>query len=138
MADVDPRQVLRTGYDRIANRYARWIADSPTDLTAVRYLRQLAERLPRGARVLDLGCGGCDRWSGLIAVHPFALTGVDISSEQLRRARANVPGALLVEADIARLELASSSGFDTVASLYAFNHLPAHRQVGAQRRYVRG
>src|SRR5436853_5442192 len=120
MAEADPRRVLRTGYDRIAERYARWMADGPSDAPATRHLQNLAHRLRPGAHVLDLGCGGCDRWSHL-AEHPSALTGVDISFEQLRRARQSLPDARLVQADMTRLELLSAR-FDAVVSLYAFNH----------------
>jgi Periplasmic binding protein-like domain len=31
MADLDLRQAMRDGYDRIAARYARWVADGPID-----------------------------------------------------------------------------------------------------------
>ncbi len=51
------------------------------------------------------------------------VTGVDISAEQVRRARAAVPDADLVHADITSLELAPRS-FDAVVSFYAFNHIP--------------
>jgi cyclopropane fatty-acyl-phospholipid synthase-like methyltransferase len=121
MADLDPRQVLRGGYDRIAARYAHWVADGPVDTAAVHYLQNLVEDLRPGAQVLDLGCGGGDRWPPL--VDQFTLTGVDISFQQLRRARDVLPHARLIQADMTRLELPPAA-FDAVVSLYAFNHLP--------------
>jgi len=103
MADLDPRQVLRGGYDRIAARYAHWVADGPVDTAAVLYLQNLVEHLRPGAQALDLGCGGGDRWPHL--VDQFTLTGVDISFQQLRRAREVLPHARLIQADMTRLEL---------------------------------
>ena len=50
------------------------------------------------------------------------MTGVDISAEQVRRARAAVPEAEFVQADFTALDLESES-FDAVVSFYAFNHV---------------
>lgn len=117
----DPGQVLRRGYDRIAARYARWVADAPLDTAALEHLRALEERLPPGAHVLDLGCGGGDRW--LRCAGEFTLTSVDLSFQQLLRSRELLPRARLLQADMTRLEFAPAA-FEAVVSLYAFNHLP--------------
>ena len=67
----------------------------------------------------------------------FQVTGVDVSAEQIRRARAAVPEAEFIQADFTALELRPES-FDAVVSFYAFNHVPrellglqlvAHRQA---------
>jgi cyclopropane fatty-acyl-phospholipid synthase-like methyltransferase len=50
------------------------------------------------------------------------VTGVDLSSEQLSRARENVPNARFIHADMATVELADS--FDGVAAFYSLTHLP--------------
>src|SRR5205807_1656637 len=85
-----------------ADRYARWVTDGPIDRVAVHHLRDLVERLPRGAHVVDLGCGGGDRWPHHDQI---TLTGVDISFQQLRRAREVLPSARLIQADMTRLDL---------------------------------
>ena len=52
------------------------------------------------------------------------MTGVDVSAEQVRRARDAVPEAKFVQADFTTLELEPES-FDAVVSFsYAFNHVP--------------
>jgi ubiquinone/menaquinone biosynthesis C-methylase UbiE len=121
MADLDPRQAMRDGYDRVAARYARWVADGPVDTAAVQHLHTLLDHLRPGAHVLDLGCGGGDRWPQMD--DQFTLTCVDISFQQLRRAREVLPHARLIQADVTRLELPPAA-FDAVVALYAFNHLP--------------
>jgi hypothetical protein len=55
---VDARQVVADGYDRMAERYASWAADELSDDVRPRYAAFLMERLPAGASVLELGCGG--------------------------------------------------------------------------------
>src|SRR5262249_31986352 len=49
--------------------------------------------------------------------------GVDVSAEQVRRARSAVPGAESIQAHFTALELERES-FDAVVSFYAFNHVP--------------
>ena len=72
--------------------------------------------------MLELGCGAGVPDTQRLAAR-FQVTGVDISVEQLRRARAAVPTAEFIEADFTALELAPES-FDAVVSFYAFNHVP--------------
>jgi SAM-dependent methyltransferase len=57
------------------------------------------------------------------------VTGVDISAEQIRRARTNVPEAEFRVGDITALDLEPAS-YDAVASFYAFNHIPRELLAG--------
>jgi ubiquinone/menaquinone biosynthesis C-methylase UbiE len=118
---TDPKEIIRAGYDAIAERYARWrdgIKGSPEE----DWLDDLAARLPASADVLELGCG-----QGVTA-HLFAnarnhYVGVDISGEQVRRAQALAPEAEFRRADLAEIEFDNES-FDAVTSFYVFNHVP--------------
>jgi cyclopropane fatty-acyl-phospholipid synthase-like methyltransferase len=83
---------------------------------------ELAPRLEDGARVLELGCGAGVPDTQRLAAR-FRVTGVDVSAEQVRRARAAVPNADFIQADFTALELEPES-FDAVVSFYAFNHVP--------------
>lgn len=53
--------------------------------------------------MLDLGCGSGDPGTKMLSNY-FAVTGVDISPGQIARARANVPNAKFVLADITEVE----------------------------------
>jgi 2-polyprenyl-6-hydroxyphenyl methylase/3-demethylubiquinone-9 3-methyltransferase len=57
----------------------------PADLAA--RLRFLLAHVPRGARVLDVGCGE-GRFAGELARAGRAVVGIDVAREPLRRARA--------------------------------------------------
>ena len=72
--------------------------------------------------MLELGCGAGVPDTQRLAAR-FRVTGVDVSVEQVRRARAAVPAAEFVHADFTALELEPES-FDAVVSFYAFNHVP--------------
>ena len=85
-------------------------------------LSLLGERLDDGASVLDIGCGAGVPITRELADR-FSVTGVDISSEMIRLARANVPGATFVHGDIMSAEFVDSS-FDAVVAFYSIFHLP--------------
>ena len=134
-ASSDPRkQLVESGYDRIAERYLAW-AGGIDDPGRARMLDLLLERLPPGGDVLDLGCGaGVPSTVRLAERH--RVTGVDISQEQLRLARERLPHAELVHADLASVEFPDAS-FDGVTCFYALGHLP-REQLGGVFRSVRG
>jgi len=134
-ASSDPRkQLVESGYDRIAERYLAW-AGEIDDPGRARMLELLLERLPRSGDVLDLGCGaGVPSTVRLAERH--RVTGVDISREQLRLARERLPQARLVHADLASVEFPDAS-FDGVTCFYALGHLP-REQLGGVFRSVRG
>jgi SAM-dependent methyltransferase len=119
---TDPRRVVAAGYDRIAERYARWAYHEVVDEARPRYTAVLLEALPEGARVLELGCGGGGPTTQALATR-FALTGVDISERQIEIARRYVPNAEFLHADMTRVAFPPES-FDGVAAFYAFTHLP--------------
>jgi cyclopropane fatty-acyl-phospholipid synthase-like methyltransferase len=84
--------------------------------------------LEDGARILELGCGAGVPDTLLLAER-FRVTGVDISEEQIARARANVPDAGFIRADFTALELEPDQ-FDAVAAFYSFNHVPRDLLAG--------
>jgi len=131
----DPRvEIVERGYDRIADTFAAWRDRIEGDPRA-EWAADLAARLPEGASVLELGCGsGSDETREL--ARRFRLTGVDVSSEQIRRARRSVPGAELVRADLLELDFADET-FDAVCSFYVLNHVPRESLEPLLARIVR-
>ena len=105
----------------MAPRFGEWGARVAGDPWA-RYVDQLADRLPLGARVLDLGCGNGKKL-GRLAGRGFRLTGLDVSAEQLRLARAEVAEATFLHADFAQLAVDPQS-LDAVTALYSLMHVP--------------
>jgi cyclopropane fatty-acyl-phospholipid synthase-like methyltransferase len=118
----DPRtELVGRGYDEIGERFAEW-CDRIVGDPRREWEDELVSRLRDGVRVLELGCGAGAPDTQRLAAR-FRVTGVDVSAEQVRRARAAVPGAEFVQADFTALELESES-FEAVVSFYAFNHVP--------------
>ena len=118
----DPRtELVAHGYDEIADRFLDW-RDRIVGDPRRQWLEELTSRLPAGARVLELGCGSGIPDTRLLAER-FEVTGIDISAEQTRRARTNVPTADFVQADITDLTLEAGS-CEAVVAVYSFNHIP--------------
>lgn len=130
------KRTVEAGYDALAHRFGEWMARVEGDPWE-RFVDELADRLPVGARVLDLGCGNGAKISRLAA--RFDVAGVDISERQLQLARAAVPGATFVQADFARLEFPANA-FDAVTALYSLVHVPREEQpdlLGGIRRWLK-
>jgi predicted TPR repeat methyltransferase len=133
-AAVDPKTIVERGYDAIADRFAAWQAQI-SDETRLRQLDDLVGRLPEHPDVLELGVGAGVESSRILAQRG-RLTGVDLSREQLRRARERLPGATLIHGDFTTVEL-PSEGFDAVVSFYVLNNLP-QEELGPLLKRVAG
>jgi SAM-dependent methyltransferase len=130
-AVADPVDIVASGYDRIADRYLAWSALRPS-AARLRALELADALIPAGADVLELGCGAGVPMTARLAVGR-RLTGVDVSAEQLRRARRNVPGATFVQADLTQLDRPAAS-LDAVVAFYSLTHVPRERLPGLFER----
>ena len=118
----DPRtSLVGAGYDAMADTWEDW-SSRVTDDPRHDWLEELLAVLPPDARVVELGCGNGTRETHELASRT-RLTCVDLSVEQLRRARARVPNAAFVHGDLASIEFDVGS-LDAVAAFYVLNHVP--------------
>jgi 2-polyprenyl-3-methyl-5-hydroxy-6-metoxy-1,4-benzoquinol methylase len=127
---ADPKDFVRRAYDQISHLHR---ADNAAVGKYEPWLAGLRSRLPRGADVLDLGCGCGVPVSRELARAGHSVTGVDLSDVQVERARALVPDARFVRADAGTVEFAPAS-FDAVVCLYLLIHLPPDEQPRLLRR----
>ncbi|HZC31661.1 MAG TPA: class I SAM-dependent methyltransferase [Candidatus Bathyarchaeia archaeon] len=118
---ADPKQVVAAGYDAMAERYLAWSGLRPS-AARLRYLALADELIAAGADVLELGCGAGAPVTATLAVGR-SLTGVDISTVQIGLARANVPSATFVRADLTTLGFDAAT-FDAVVAFYSLTHVP--------------
>jgi SAM-dependent methyltransferase len=127
---MNPKDIVREGYDRISHAYRSDSGDEArADYTA--WLDEIRQRVPAGAAVLDLGCG-CGVPAAQLLAADYAVTGVDISPVQIARARQLVPRARFLCADMTALDF-PPGGIAAVVSLYAIIHVPLEAAGPAPR-----
>ncbi|WP_424216758.1 class I SAM-dependent methyltransferase (plasmid) [Streptomyces sp. BI20] len=101
-------------FDAVGARYEEAFADVPGQLAALDWI--IAE-LPRGARVLDVGSGTGRPAAHLLDRAGLEVTGIDVSPEMVRLARARVPAAHFEQVDV-REHRAPEGGYDAVCSFF--------------------
>lgn len=131
----DKRAVVRRGYDLVSRAYR---TDDAEEGVYAEWLDLLEQRVEPGAAVLDLGCGNGIPVARRLAGR-YEVTGVDFSSVQIERARALVPAATFLCADMTLVQFTDAS-FAAVTCLYALIHLPLDEQpamLRSIRRWLR-
>jgi ubiquinone/menaquinone biosynthesis C-methylase UbiE len=123
--EQDPKEIVTQGYDQIAEEYLAWSLQVRVE-ERERYTAWILSQLPPDAKVLDLGCGtGLTTTKALAA--RFRVTGVDISEKHIEIARAKLPQATFIQADMTELTFAPDS-FDGIVAFYSLFHLPREEQ----------
>lgn len=84
----------------------------------------LAEQLPAGSHILDLGCGTGLPTARQLVEAGHRVTGIDLSPGMLNLARGNVPEGDFRRMDIADVEKHSLGPFDGVAAFFSLLMLP--------------
>jgi cyclopropane fatty-acyl-phospholipid synthase-like methyltransferase len=125
-------EIIARGYDRVADEYAALeSADAPWP--RLKHVRAFVADLPRGSRILDVGCG-----NGLPATRELAfgheVTGVDISEEQVARATSNVPEATFIRGDVREVDLPVGA-FDAIVALYLIDNIASKDYPALFRRF---
>jgi SAM-dependent methyltransferase len=120
MMTDDPKSLVATGYDLIAEGYLERYGRSRV---RDQWLEKLIALLPRNSRVLDLGCGPGVPVARELATRGHQVVGVDGSACQISLARLNVPKAHFIHADMTSADIAPAS-FDAAAAFYSITHVP--------------
>jgi SAM-dependent methyltransferase len=125
------KDTVRRGYDKLS--YAYRADETPVDYgDYASWIGVLAERVPGGAPVLDIGCG-CGLPATKVLSNRYDVTGVDFSEVQIERARRLVPAARFVCGDISEQSFPPDS-YAAIVSFYAIIHMPLAEHPGLFRR----
>ncbi|KAJ3992624.1 S-adenosyl-L-methionine-dependent methyltransferase [Lentinula boryana] len=121
-SSTDLKATVKDGYDAIALRYHNWAAPRLTQ-KRTEYIERLGQLLPKGSKVLELGCGAGLPATQQLVDQGFEVIGVDISSSQLELAKEHVPAAQFMLGDMMAMEFTEGS-FEAVTAFYSLFHLP--------------
>lgn len=116
---MDGKKIVKAGYNTIAAEYSISRGETSADVVL---LKELMRRLPRGAKVLDAGCGSGVPVTRLLS-KSFDVIGVDFAEAQITLARTLVPKARFICQDMTKLDFPDCS-FDAICSYYAIIHIP--------------
>lgn len=114
-----PNSDIRKVYKKIARKYAETYfgAEHPDDI----HVDKFAKLLPKGAKVLDIGCGIGDGADFFID-SGFDYEGIDISPEMIKIAKQKVPRAKFRVLDMRKLDYPAES-FDGIFAFQSLVHL---------------
>lgn len=110
--------VVRAGYDKVASVYL----SNRDRLKSSKYVQQLLKYLPKKSTILDLGCGAGVPVDDILIKAGHYVTGIDISSEQIKLARENCRGGDFLVGDIQQLK-EKEYQVDAVISFYTLFHV---------------
>ena len=98
-----PAETVRDTYNHLASIYDKW-AESVRTEERQKYLAKINQKIPKGSKILDVGCGN-GLLNTLHLAKSFDVVGVDVSERQIAEARRNVPDADFICADIRIMNL---------------------------------
>lgn len=124
-------EATRGVYDRQAEVYD---AERGRAFFEARWLTRFGDGLPRGGRVLDLGCGSGQPISGWLINEGFRLTGIDFSAKMLEIARGRWPNGDWRVGDMRQLDLGER--FDGIIAWDSFFHLTPDEQRATLPRFA--
>ncbi|MBP3941862.1 MAG: class I SAM-dependent methyltransferase [Christensenellaceae bacterium] len=78
---------MKNSYDRIAGKWDSYMKTKKVP----QIIRRFAGSLPKGANILDIGCGSGMPIAAFLADAGFSICGIDSSEEMLRLAQINCP-----------------------------------------------
>jgi cyclopropane fatty-acyl-phospholipid synthase-like methyltransferase len=130
------RQALQAAaFDRIGARYDEAFPHKEGQLAAGEWL---INRLPPGARVLDVGCGTGVPTARQLTHAGYEVTGIDISEGMLQLARRDVPTATFRQLDVADLPAKgiAEGGHEAVVAFFSLLML-TREEIPATLRKLR-
>lgn len=135
---TDPAERIIGLYD---DKAEGWIADRGSALGGpgksideVAALKRFAAALPRGATVLDVGCGSGWPWSAALLDRGFRVTGIDAARRLIEHASETLPEGDWVVDDMRTMDLGRT--FDGLLIWYSLFHLTPGDQNRALDRVL--
>ena len=102
-------ELVEKGYNKIAEAYY-----AHRDLNKFNSeLDRLISLIPKGAHILDVGCGVGIPTSKYLIERGFKVTGIDISETMLNLAQKNVPNGKFIKMDMNEIKFEENT-FDTM------------------------
>ncbi len=113
----------KEAYNKIAKEWIAYRSQSFLSELVIDF----AKKLPKQAKVLDIGCGAAYPISSFLSDSGFDVTGIDVSERLLAHAKElNIKNAKFILCDF--FEFRPSKQFDGIIAFDSFFHFPKERQ----------
>lgn len=122
----DIRKVVKEGYEK-GDYTGHFRTSSQPNEKEKKILDLLAARIPKIAKILDLGCGIGVPFDKYLADKGFKITGVDFALNHIVAAKKNVPSATFIEGDFSKTDFGSEH-FHAIIAMYSVFHIPREEQ----------
>jgi ubiquinone/menaquinone biosynthesis C-methylase UbiE len=126
------KNLVREGYNKAAEGY---LATRNNDLPEMKLLPDFVSRIESGSRILDAGCGAGYPVTKYLS-ESFETIGVDISEEQIKLAKENVPKAQFLCQDMTKINFPDEY-FGGILSYYAIFHIPRDEHYDLLKNFYR-
>ena len=114
--------LVKEGYNKVAKTYSAQRDLFKND----KYLVELTKLLKPNSTVLDIGCGAGIPVDKYLIGKGFTVIGIDISDEQIKLAKQNIPNATFEVKDMSDLKEGDYQ-VDGVVAFYAIFHTPREK-----------
>lgn len=114
----DKKFLVQHGYDL----YVRKVKDYRHLSQEHQYLFKLSSLLKPGAKILDVGCGSGVPVAKYLIDKGYKVTGIDISSEQIKLAKKLVPQGEFIQMDMYNMNFPENS-FDAIVAIDSLHHI---------------
>ena len=128
----NPKKMVSSGYDKIAETYLKWTTGSSLRQY---WLHEISSKLAPSARILELGCGAGVPVAQYFQNKGFQVVGVDGSSRQIELAQQNSPRSEFINGDMTTIDFSDAS-FDAVTAFYSIIHVPRTEHHKLLRRIL--
>jgi len=120
------KEIVRQGYNKASQAYRTEDQNIEAQNKYLLWADMATAKLNDNDKILDLGCG-CGLPFDRYLSKKYRITGVDISEEQIRRAKKYIQDATFICCDMSAIDF-NESVFDAIVSLYALIHIPIGEQ----------
>jgi len=120
---------VKAGYNKAARAYSKGRDQFKND----KYLDRLDSLLKPNSVILDVGCGSGKPVTEFFVNHGHQVTGIDISKEQIKLAKENVPQGLFEVRDMSLLK-PGEYAVDAIVSFYTIFHIPREQHLGLLKK----
>lgn len=123
------KKIVKTGYNKIAQKYS----SNRDQFKNNKYLDKLVNLLKPGAKILDIGCGSGIPIDKYLYDQGFKVKGIDLSKEQIKLAKKNLPNCDFEIKDMSKLKK-DEYNVDAVVSFYTIFHIPREKHLNLLRK----